>query len=132
MCQRMKNRMEIPTEKLKLSKVPKKLWKHLTVDFITKLPLVARKDVILVVYDKLSKITHFVATMKETLVKELVRLFRDNMWKFNRLPESIVLDRGLQFTVEITRKLNRMLEIETKLLMLLYSQTDGQIEIFNN
>ena len=128
----MKNRMEIPTEKLKLSKVPKKLWKHLTVDFITKLPLVARKDVILVVYDKLSKITHFVATMKETLVKELVRLFRDNMWKFNRLPESIVLDRGLQFTVEITRKLNRMLEIETKLLMLLYSQTDGQIEIFNN
>ena len=128
----MKNRMEIPTEKLKLSKVPKKLWKHLTVDFITKLPLVARKDVILVVYDKLSKITHFVATMKETLVKELVRLFRDNMWKFNRLPESIVLDRCLQFTVEITRKLNRMLEIETKLLMLLYSQTDGQIEIFNN
>ena len=127
----MKNRMEIPTEKLKLSKVPKKLWKHLTVDFITKLPLVARKDVILVVCDKLSKITHFVATMKETLVKELVRLFRDNMWKFNRLPESIVLDRGLQFTVEITRKLNRMLEIETKLLMLLYSQTDGQIEKMN-
>ena len=131
MCQRMKNRMEIPTEKLKLSKVPKKLWKHLTVDFITKLPLVARKDVILVVYDKLSKITHFVATMKEKLVEELVRLFRDNMWKFNGLPESIVLDRGLQFTVEMTRKLNRMLEIETKLLMLLYSQTDGQIEKMN-
>ena len=127
----MKNRMEIPTEKLKLSKVPKKLWKHLTVDFITKLPLVARKDVILVVYDKLSKITHFVATMKETLVEELVRLFRDNMWKFNGLPESIVLDRGLQFTVEIIRKLNRILEIEPKLLMLLYLQIDGQIEKMN-
>ena len=131
MCQRMKNRMEIPTEKLKLSKVPKKPWKHLTVDFITRLPLVARKDMILVVCDKLSKITHFVATMKEKLVEELVRLFRDNMWKFNGLPESIVLDRGLQFTVEMTRKLNRMLEIETKLLMLLYSQADGQIEKMN-
>jgi len=43
MCQRMKNRMEVPAEKLKLSKVLEKLWTHLIVDFITKLPLVAGK-----------------------------------------------------------------------------------------
>ncbi len=79
MCQRMKNRMEVLAGKLRLSEVLEKLWTYLTVDFITKLPVVTRKDTILVVYDRLSKITHFVATMKGILVEGLARLFRDNM-----------------------------------------------------
>ena len=79
LCQRMKNRMEAPAEKLKLCEVLEKLWIYLMVDFITKLPLVARKDAILVVYDKLSKMTHFVATTEGTLAEGLARLFRDNV-----------------------------------------------------
>ena len=75
----MKNRTEIPAGKLELSEVLKKLWTHLMVDFITKLPLVAGKDVILVVYDRLSKMTHFVATTKEMSVEGLTRLFKDNV-----------------------------------------------------
>ena len=75
----MKNRMEKMTGKLKLSKIPEKLWTHLIVDFITKLPVVAGKDTILVVCNKLSKITHFVATTERTLVERLARLFRDNV-----------------------------------------------------
>ena len=79
LCQRMKNRTEIPAGKLELSEVLKKLWTHLMVDFITKLPLVAGKDVILVVYDRLSKMTHFVATTEEMSVEGLTRLFKDNV-----------------------------------------------------
>jgi len=33
----------------------------------------------------------------------------------HRLPESIILDRRLQFATEMMRELNRMLEIEIKL-----------------
>jgi len=62
------------------------------VNFIIKLPLVARKDVILVIYDKLLKITHFVAKTKETLVEVLARLFRDNIWKLYELQKSICQD----------------------------------------
>jgi len=91
--QRIKNRMEEVAGNLKLSEVPEKLWTYLTVDFITKLPLVAGKDVILVVCDRLSKIIHFVATTEEISVKRLTRLFRDNIWKLHGLPESVVLDR---------------------------------------
>ena len=98
------------------------------VDFITKLPLVARKDVILVVCNKLSKITHFVATTEETSVEELARLFRDNIWKLYRLLESIVSDRSLQFAVKITKKLNNILEIKMKLSMSFHPQTNGQTE----
>ena len=53
--QRMKNRTEELAGKLRLSEVPQKTWTHLTVDFITKLPVVAGKDAILVVCDRLSK-----------------------------------------------------------------------------
>ena len=71
----MKNRMEELVGKLKLSEVPEKLWTHLTVDFITKLPVVAGKDAILVVCDRLSKMAHFVATTETTSAEGLARLF---------------------------------------------------------
>ena len=70
-----------------VNEVPEKLWTYLIVDFITKLPLVAGKDTILVVCDRLSKMAHFVATIEEISVKGLVRLFRDNVWKLYRFPE---------------------------------------------
>ena len=65
--------------KLKLSEVPEKLWTYLMVDFITKLLVVAGKDAILVVCDRLSKMAHFVATTEEMSAEDLARLFRDNM-----------------------------------------------------
>ena len=47
------------------------------------------------------------------------------------MPESIVSDRDLQFAVEITKELNNMLGIETKLSMSFHLQTDGQTEQIN-
>ena len=131
MCQRMKNRNEELVGKLKLSEVPQKTWSHLTVDFITKLPVVAGKDAILVVCNRLSKMTHFVATTEGTLAEGLVRLFRDNVWKLHGLPESVVSDREPQFVAELTRELNRMLGIKTKLSTAFHPQTDGQTEQMN-
>ena len=101
------------------------------VDFITKLPVVAGKDAILVVCDRLSKITHFVATTEGTLAKSLVRLFRDNVWKLHGLPESVVLDKGPQFAAELMKELNRILGIKTRLLTVFHPQTDGQTEQIN-
>jgi len=120
LCQRMKNRTEELVGKLKLNEVPKKLWTHLIVDFITKLLVVAGKDAILVVCDRLSKITHFVATTEGTLAEELVRLFRDNVWKLHGLLESVVSDRGPQFAAELMKELNRMLGIKMRLSTVFY------------
>ena len=97
-------------------------------DFITKLPIVAEKDMILVVYDRLFKLTYLVATTEEILVKGLVQLFKDNVWKLHGLPESVVLDKGPQFAAELTKELNKMLEIETRLSTVFYLQTNGQME----
>ena len=130
-CQRMKNRTEELAEKLKLSEVSEKPQMHLMVDFITKLPVVVRKDAILVVCDRLSKMTHFMATIEGMSVEGLARLFRDNIWKLHGLPESIVSDRGPQFVAELMKELNQMLRIETRLSTVFHSQMDGQTEKMN-
>jgi len=96
-----------------------------------KLPVVAGKNTILVVCDRLSKITHFVATTEGTLAEGLVSLFRDNMWKLYGLLESIVSDRGLQFAAEIKKELNSMLGIKIKLLTAFHLQTDSQTKRMN-
>jgi len=124
-CQRMKNRTDELAEKLKLNKVPEKPWTHLTVDFITKLLVVAGKDVILVVCNRLSKMSHFVATTEATLAEGLARLFRDNIWKLHGLPESIVSDKEPQFVAELTKELNKILGIETRLSTVFHPQTNG-------
>ena len=127
-CQKMKNKIKTPVGKLMVNEVPEKMWTHLMVDFITKLPLVAGKNAILVVCDRLSKITHFVATIEGILVKGLARLFRDNMWKLHGLPESVISDRDPQFAAELTKKLNIILRIEMRLLTAFHLQTNGQME----
>ena len=72
--------------------------------------------------------THFVATTEGTLAEGLARLFKDNVWKLHRLPESMVLDRGPQFVAELTKKLNRILGIKTKLSTMFHPQMDRQTE----
>jgi len=47
------------------------------------------------------KIVHFIPTTEKTLAEGLARLFRDNVWKLHGLSESIILDRGPQFTAEL-------------------------------
>ena len=111
--------------------IPEKLWIHISVDFITKLPLAQGYDSILVVVDRLTKMVHFIPTTEKTSAKGLARLFRDNVWKLHGLPESIILDRGPQFAVGLMRELNRMLGIESKLSMEFHPQIDGQTERIN-
>jgi len=65
------------------------------VDFITRLLLVAEKDAILIVCDRLSKMTQFVTIMEGTLVEGLAWLFRNNVWELHRLLKSMVSDREL-------------------------------------
>ena len=131
LCQRMKNRMEEVAGKLKLNEIPEKPWTHLMVDFITKLPVVVGKDAILVVCDRLSKMAHFVEMTEKTLAEKLVRLYRNNIWKLHGFPESIVSDRGPQFAAGLTKELNQMLGIKTKLSTAFHPQINRQTKQMN-
>ena len=111
--------------------IPEKPWMHISVDFITKLPLAQGYDSILVIVNRLTKIVHFIPTMEKTSAEGLAQLFRDNVWKLYRLPESIISDQGPQFAAGIMQELNKILEIESKLLTAFHPQTDRQIKRVN-
>jgi len=96
-----------------------------------KLPLVQEYNSILVVVDRLTRMVYFIPTTEKTSAERLARLFKNNMWKFYSLSKSIILDREPQFAVGLIRELNRMLGIESKLLMVFYPQTNRQTEKVN-
>ena len=104
---------------------------HISVDFITKLPLAQEYNSILVVVNRLTKIVHFIPITEKTSAEGLARLFRDNVQKLHRLPESIISNRGSQFATGLIRELNEILEIKSKLSTVFHPQTDGQIERVN-
>ena len=56
-----------------------KPWRHISADFITKLPLAQGYNAILVVCNQFTKITHFITTTEKTLVEGLARLFQDQV-----------------------------------------------------
>ena len=130
-CQRMKNRTEKLVGKLRPNQIPERPWQHILVDFITKLPMSRDHDSILVICDRFSKMSHFVATTEKTMVEGVARLFRDNVWKLHGLPESVISDRKPQFAAGMMKELNKMLGIETKLSTAYHPETDGQTERIN-
>ena len=119
-CQRNKNHTEVPAEKLMPNSVLEKPWSHILADFITKLPLAQGYNSILVVYNRITKMAHFVPTIEKTLIEGVARLFRDNVWKLHSLPESIIIDRGVQFAVGMMKELNQILGIDTRLSTVYY------------
>ena len=108
-----------------------KPWMHILADFIIKLSLAQGYNSILVVVNRLTKIVYFIPTMEKTSAEGLAQLFRDNVWKLHRLPESIISDWGPQFAAGIMQELNKIMGIESKLLTAFYPQTDGQMERVN-
>ena len=117
--------------KLKPNEILERPWQHISVDFITKLLVSKGYNSILVVYDKFSKMLHSIAMTEKIMVERLARLFKDNVWKLHRLPESIISDREPQFVAGLMKELNKMLGIETKLSTAYHPQTNGQTERTN-
>ena len=63
--QQNKNCTEQLVGKLMPNSILEKPWMHISVDFITKLPLAQGYDLILVVVNRLTKIVHFIPTIEK-------------------------------------------------------------------
>jgi hypothetical protein len=130
-CQRNKIIPQQPVGKLMSPETPTEPWKGVAADFIMGLPETQGMDALLVVVDRAKKQIHVIPTSKETSALGLAKLYRDNVWRYHGLPDSIISDRGPQFAADLMRELNTMLGIQTKLLTAYHPQTDGQTERTN-
>ena len=102
-------------------------------DFITGLPKSGpqQHDAILVIVDRLTKMAHYIPTHESVTSEGTARLYFDNIFRLHGLPDSLVSDRGTQFTSGFSRALCKLVGITQNLLASFHPQTDGQTERVN-
>jgi hypothetical protein len=61
----------------------------------------------------------------------MVELFINHIYRYHRVLDSIVLDRGPQFILDFWNEFCHILGVKLKLSMAYHAPTDRQIEIVN-
>ena len=67
-------------------------------DFIADLPKSEGYDPILVVVDRLTKMSHFIPCSKDPEARQFANLFMKEIVRLHGLPHDIITDRGTPFT----------------------------------
>jgi len=111
--------------------VPTSLWKGLSCDFITDLPLSNGMDSVLVFVDRMTKMSHFIACLKTTSALDFARLFVTHIVRLHGLPDSIVSDCGTIFTSNFWSSVAEILKIDPRKSTAFRPQTDRQTEHMN-
>jgi hypothetical protein len=70
--------------------IPPTIWKDISMDFITDLPKLGNKSVIMVVVDRLSKYAHFFTLQHPFTASTVAQIFMDQVFKIHGMPHSIV------------------------------------------
>ncbi|GJZ95231.1 ty3-gypsy retrotransposon protein [Tanacetum coccineum] len=96
-CQRYKPNLEAYPGLLQPLPIPTSIWTSISMDIIDGLPKSQGKDFILVMVDRLSKYSYFMALSHPYTASQVAQLFLDNIYKLHGLPENIVSDRDNVF-----------------------------------
>ena len=111
--------------------IPERIWKDISIDFITGLPESDGCTDLMVVTDRLSKdvvLTGLPDTKTETVAQAFINFVVGYHW----VPDTIVSDRGTQFVSDMWTKMCELMGIERKLSSGYHPQTDGSTEKMNS
>jgi hypothetical protein len=111
--------------------IPPAIWKDISMDFITGLPKLGNKSVIMVVVDHLSKYAHFYALQHLFTTSMVAQIFMDQVFKIHGMPHSIVFDRDPTFTRNFWKELFKLQGTQFHLSTTYHPQTDGQTQVVN-
>jgi len=95
-------------------------------DFITDLLKSEGYDTILVVIDRLTKMSHFIPGSKDLDAWQFANLFMKEVVRLHGLPHDIITDRGTPFTSDLWEETMGRLGIQRTLSTAFHPQTDGQ------
>ena len=131
LCKRCKHSRHKPYGLLNPLPVPTQPWSSVSLDFITQLPVSNKFTAILVVVDRLTKMSHFIPTVNEIDAPQTAKLYLENIFKIHGLPRDIVSDRGSVFTSRFWTRLMELLNIKLNMSTAYHPQSDGQTERVN-
>lgn len=131
-CQLSKDDQRPPAGLLQPIPIPAHRWECVTMDFVGPLPKTPTgHDGVLVVVDKLTKMTHLIAS-SQGINNDAVgtaRLFFDGVVRLHGIPLSIISDRDSRFLSHFWSALWKLTGTRLKQATAEHQQTDGQTEI---
>lgn len=87
------------------------VWEEISLDFIEGLPNSQRKDTILVVIDRMSKYTHFVALSHPYFMLIVAQTFMNQKFRLHGFPISIVSNHDPVFVSKFLKEFFRLQEV---------------------
>jgi hypothetical protein len=130
-CQTSKSNTQQPAGLLFPHSIPPQPWHTVAMDFITDLPPTAppnSKNAILVVTDKLTKMTHLIPMNISISAPEVAQLFFQHIVRLHGLPKVIISDRDVRFTSRFWKSLFTLCGTKLNFSTSHHPQTDGQSE----
>ena len=122
-------RITVPRDKtpglLQPLPVPDRPWQPVAADFKSFPSDFKGYNAVCVVIDRLTKRTITLPTTKDITSKGFAELYYDRVWRLYGFLETMVIDRGPQFTADFAAELARLCGVKQKLSTAAYSQTDG-------
>ena len=111
--------------------ISRSIFSDISMDFVEGLPKSGGKDVIMVVVDRLTKYSHFIALGHPFTISTVANAFMENVYKLHGNPSSIVSDREPTFISRFWQDLFQLQGVSIKLSSSYHPQTDGQTEVVN-
>jgi hypothetical protein len=111
--------------------IPPIIWKNISMGFITGLPKLGNKSVIMVVVDRLSKYSHLCALQHPFTASMVAQIFMDQVFKLHGMPHSIVSNRDPTFTSNFWQELFKIQGTKLHLSTTYHPHIDGQMEVVN-
>ena len=106
-------------------------WQKISIDIIGPLSKLNRKDAIVVIIDRFTKMIRLKVTTTNISSEKIAKIYWDKIWKIHGVLRKILSNRGPQFASRFIEEFTKALEIIRQLLMVYHSQTDGQTERIN-
>ena len=130
-CQRDKSSHHRRFKELEPLKVPYRPWSSISIDWIIDLPESNGYTQIWVVVDRYTKMGHLIPLPKRVNVKDIMKIFLQQIWKLHRLSTDIISDRDTKLTSHFWQVLIDLLGVRSKLFMVFHLETDGQTKRVN-